>query len=158
LNETHAPRQARKILREVKTRNNLAVLITSRRDDSAHGKRNISLSGPQVNVTTRRESKLAGRCLTYKAVRTVIAGRDPCAIHFPPRIHFCHLVKPGTRKDDGLRARIRGHVKVWRCGNRLRSACTGNAIDDGGIGKRRITARRRRRDNHVGAQRAKFVP
>jgi len=71
---------------------------------------------------------------------------------------FLPLVEPGARKDDGLRAGIRGYVKVWRCRDQLRSSRTGNAIHDGGIRKRRITARRRRRDDYVGAQRAKFVP
>ena len=87
----------------------------------------------------------------------VIARRYPAALELPPRIHFGRLVQPGARENDRLGAGIRRDVKIRRSCDNLRDAQCGDAIQDGGVGKRGFAAAGRRSDHHICAQRAKFL-
>jgi len=83
LDETRAPRQARKILRDVEARENLTILGVARRDDSADDERNVAFAGAQINLTPGREAELARRSLAYQAMR--LSSRE--VTHEPSTFH-----------------------------------------------------------------------
>ncbi len=127
-------------------------------NDSRDRQGNVAVAGTQLNGTAGREAELARGGNAHEALLVIVAGSHPAALELPPGIHFCHLVKPGARQNDGLRSGIRRHVKIRRRSHDPRKPQCGDAIQNRGVGERGFAARRCRRSDHdIRAQRAEFL-
>ena len=157
MHKAHAAGKSRKSLRGIEVREDLIIFGAAGCNNSRDREGNVVIAGTQLNRTAGREPELARGGKAHEAMLVVVARRDPAALELPPGIHFGHLVKPGSRQNDRLRSGIRRHVKIRRRGDNLREVQCGDAIQNGGVGKRGFAAAGWRSDHDVRAKRAKFL-